>query len=104
MRKFFLLISLIAGLLAISCKNNSTKAEEGHKSTIINVDGHKLDILYDKSGDKAVFVFQGDTIRMKRDTTASGLRFSNEHYIYIEHQGNMELTKDGTIVFEHQLN
>ena len=52
--------------------------------------------------DTALFVFNGETIELKGDTTASGIRYSNKHYIFTEHQGKMELLKDNKVIFTNQ--
>ena len=39
---------------------------------------------------------------MKQDTTASGIQYSNEDYLFTEWQGKMELKKDGKTIFSHQ--
>mgnify|MGYP000850956617 CR=1 FL=1 len=47
----------------------------------------------------AVLFFRGDTIFLKQDTMASGIRYSNNQYVYMEWQGQSTLYKDSLIVF-----
>jgi membrane-bound inhibitor of C-type lysozyme len=69
-------------------------------SSITDEAGNTLDMKFDNAAGTATFVFAGDTILLKRDTTASGIQFSNDHYVYTEHHGEATLSKDGSIVFK----
>ncbi|MCZ4244653.1 MliC family protein [Pedobacter punctiformis] len=70
------------------------------ESTVIDKTGKKLQMSFNNTLNKATFLLDGETIHLKGDTTGSGIQYSNKNYVYTEHQGNMELKKDGKIVFE----
>lgn len=68
-------------------------------ATLTDTTGRKLDLRFDNVAGTATLVLDGDTIRLTQDTMASGIRYSNENYVYAEHQGNVTLTKDGQAIF-----
>ncbi|WP_316804005.1 MliC family protein [Pedobacter nototheniae] len=70
------------------------------ESTVIDKNGKKLQMSFNNTLNKATFLLDGETIDLKGDTTGSGIQYHNQNYIYTEHQGNMELKKDGKIIFE----
>lgn len=77
-----------------------THKDDVLESTVIDKNGKKLHMSFNNTLNKATFELNGETIDLKGDTTASGIQYHNENYVYTEHQGNMELKKDGKIVFE----
>lgn len=112
MTKKILTIAMLAALVLVSC-NQSQKVNDQSKgqteqaatdeivtNSVTNKDGVKLDMTYNNTKGIATFVLNGETIELKADTTASGVKYSNNQYVYIEHQGEIELKKDGTVVFE----
>lgn len=72
------------------------------KRTIKNKDGRMLAMTFDNLSNTALFILDGKTIELKADTVASGLRYSNKNYIFIEHQGRIEFFKDGNSIFSYQ--
>lgn len=68
-------------------------------TSVTDDNGNTLDMRFDNIAGTATFLFGGDTIYLKQDTMASGIRYSNDNYIFTEHQGEVTLTKDGDIVF-----
>ncbi|WP_131535867.1 MliC family protein [Pedobacter nototheniae] len=77
-----------------------THKDDVVESTVIDKNGKKLQMSFNNTLNQATFLLDGQTIELKGDTTGSGIQYHNENYIYTEHQGNMELKKDGKIVFE----
>nr|WP_199157128.1 MliC family protein [Pedobacter sp. ASV2] len=77
-----------------------THKDDVVESTVIDKNGKKLQMSFNNTLNQATFLLDGQTIDLKGDTTGSGIQYHNENYIYTEHQGNMELKKDGKIVFE----
>lgn len=63
-------------------------------------DGTTLDLAFDNDAGTATAILGQDTILLKQDVTGSGIRYSNENYVYAEHQGEATLAKDGEIVFQ----
>lgn len=72
------------------------------KSLVKDKAGKELNMTFNNTKGIATFVFNDEVIDLKQDTTASGIKYSNNNYEYTEHQGNIELKKDGTVVFSVQ--
>ena len=114
MKKILLIIGIVASLALVSCKerkapenNTSTQASAAGqiqddivKGTLTNKEGVTLNYEFNNTKSTAVFTLNGEDIRMKQDTMASGIQYSNDHYKYVEHQGTMTLTKDGEVIFK----
>jgi membrane-bound inhibitor of C-type lysozyme len=114
MIKIILTFAMLTALLFASCKENTKQDKQettktGNKTTttdeIITTsstdkDGAKLDITFNNTKKTATLKFKGETIEMRQDTSASGIKYSNVNYIYREHQGNIELVKDGKVLFK----
>ena len=108
-------------LSAIACneKNKATIAPErsatavlpaaavqGAKDSIMNQSvvnnaGDTLKQSYNFTKGTAVFEFNGERITVKRDTASSFIQYSNEHYIYKEHRGDVDIHKDGKLVWDN---
>jgi len=113
MIKRFLSIAVLAGLIFTAC-NTSTRptnepteqntvnagTDEIVQNTVTNSNGTTLQMTYNNTKGTATFVLNGETIELKADTVASGIKYSNPQYIYVEHQGNIKLMKNGEVVFE----
>ncbi len=69
-------------------------------TSLTDAAGQKLDLAFDNAAGTATLVLDGDTIRLTQETMASGVRYSNDNYVYAEHQGNVTLTKDGESIFQ----
>jgi membrane-bound inhibitor of C-type lysozyme len=103
-----LLIATIIGILFFdSCQQNTNFEEDSTpvmeeivRNSVTDLHGTKLYMTFDNDRETATFVFEGETIRTKQDTMASGVKCTNKHYEFLEHQGNITLKKDGKLVFE----
>jgi uncharacterized protein YggE len=73
-------------------------------SSVITQNGDRLDMSFNNTRNTATFVFKGDLIEMKQDTTASGIRYSNPRYEFTEWHGEIQLKEDGKVIFSHQKN
>ncbi|MDR0693802.1 MAG: MliC family protein [Prevotellaceae bacterium] len=116
MKKEILLIVTVAGAFLVSCGgNNSSKQQNSDKldniatlidnlaqSAVVDSAGSILEMSFNEENNTAFFVFNGEIIEMQRDTVASGIRYSNPHYVYTEWHGEMTLEKDGKEVFRHR--
>lgn len=69
------------------------------RDTVTNRQGDTLVMAYDNTNLTATFMLAGEEIKLKQDTTASGIKYSNAEYEYTEHQGKMTLKKRAKIVF-----
>lgn len=72
------------------------------ESIVKNEEGKTLEMKFDNSNNTASFVFDGKTIALNADTTASGIRYINKDYVFTEHQGKIKLLKNGEVIFNHQ--
>lgn len=115
MKNLFLIIGVVAGMAFVSCSDKKVTATDikpeipvkGETQNNI-IDGtyvHNMDTLhykFDNAKSNAVLKFKGEDIQLKQDTMASGIKYSNDKYVYTEHQGKITLTKDGKVIFSHQ--
>lgn len=123
MKKQTLFILAMASIGLFSCKNISGKenveavvdslkvdsiavvtptVDEIVKDSVTNPKGETLQMLFNNTTSIATFTLKNEVIEMKQDTTASGIQYSNENYLFTEWQGKMELKKDGKTIFSHQ--
>jgi len=71
-----------------------------HRS-VTNNTGNTIEQSYNLTNATAVFKVNGESIPVKQDTVASGIQYSNDRYLYKEHRGNIELYKDGRLVWDN---
>lgn len=116
MKSALFISSVLISLFAFSCQktektNEETtsqtavteqKADEIIRDTVTNKDGVQLAMAFNNTKQTATFVLRGETIDLKQDQTASGIKYSNAAYEYQEHQGEMTLKKGGKTVFSHK--
>jgi hypothetical protein len=124
LKEMYKLISFIVITLLIcsSCLQNNSRTESSSDSTSSQIKSpgpprgsHKLVIAFtaDKQGNVLKQTFDnaagtcklelnGKTIELHQDTMASGIKYSNDHYVYTSWQGNTELKKDGKLIFSHK--
>ena len=113
MKKTFLTIAVLSGLILVSCTGQKKQADQPVEQTTItavsdeivndsvtNQEGVTLNMTYNNTKGTGTFVLNGETIELQQDTTASGIKFSNAQYEYTEWQGDIVLKKDGKVVFE----
>lgn len=115
MKKKILFIAAVAGAILVSCGgNNSPKQQHSDsldkttslidnlaQSAVVDSAGSILEMSFNEEDNTALFVFNGEIIEMQGDTMASGIRYSNAHYVYTEWHGEMTLQKDGKEVFRY---
>ena len=121
MKKQLLIITIVTSVALLSCKGKKDKEAETIKQTetpaqndvkknaedkivisnITNKDGDKLDITYNNTKRTATLIFKGETIEMKQDTIGSGIKYSNEKYVFSEWHGQTELKKEGKTIFKN---
>lgn len=114
MKKMFLVLTVLTGALVFnSCKQSNKQAtveeieltsavSEVVKDSITDANGNNLYLTFDNSKGTVDVVLNGDTATLLQDTTASGIKFADSNYEYVEWQGKITLKKDGNIVFENQ--
>jgi len=112
MKKVIFILTLFTGMVIYtSCnqKNKVATVEEVRmtsmndkvvRDSVMDGNGNTMYLTFDNPRGMAHIVLRGDTIHLKQDTTASGIRFKNAEYEYEEWQGKITLKKDGRIIFE----
>ena len=110
MSRMILTLAFITGFLLVSCKENKKTVNQATdtieaatdqivKNSVTNREGDKLDMVYNSTKRTACFVFKGETIELKQDTTASGIKYSNSRYEFTEWHGEIRLKKYGKVIF-----
>ena len=70
-------------------------------SSVTNNAGITLKQSYNKTKRTAVFEVNGETIIAKQDTVVSGIQYSNKHFVYKEHKGDIAIYKDGKLFWDN---
>lgn len=102
-------ITIIATLLFISC-SNSPKQENSSTTTkdeivlisSTNKTGKTLDISFNNTKGTATLSYDGDTIELIAQKSASGFWYKNDQYELRGKANDIVLKKNDTVVFEHQ--
>lgn len=111
MKKTVLAVTLVSGLLLLSCGNKDKqqearvgeeKVENIVESAVSDKHGKTMNLLFDNERGAATIQLDGETITLLRDTAASGVRMHNDKYVYEEWQGHITLKKDGEVIFDNQ--
>jgi len=81
-------------------KDDSTlKNNEIVSSTTTNKDGISLKYTFNNSDGTCILELNGEIIELKQERTASGIKYSNKHFIYTNWHGETNLFKDGKLIF-----
>ncbi len=81
---------------------NKATSDQIVQSSVTNQDGIRLDMTYNNTQRTARFIFKGESIDLKQDTTASGIKYSNAHFEFSEWHGEVTLKKDGEVIFTNK--
>ena len=80
-----------------------THKDEIVTSTIKNKEGQTLDMTFNNTTNEAkVYLDGGEQIDLKGQTPGSGIWYKNDHYELRGKGENVELTKDGKIIFKNE--
>ena len=119
MNKTILTLAMTSALFLTSCNETAkqesteitTATEPAVDSTMVSTDvikttstdkdGKTLDMTVDPIKGIATVNFNGETIEMVQEKSASGVWFKNETYELRGKGNDLELTKDGKVVFKH---
>lgn len=113
-----LAIAMLAALFLISCKetpgqdNAETTTTESVgevgddivTSLSTDKDGKKLEIVFNNTEGTATLSFNGETIELIAQKSASGIWYKNENYELTGKGNDLELKKDGEVVFTRKDN
>lgn len=112
MTKTILTMTMLTALFLSSCKD-TTKQENTQTSTTEQVtddivksastdkDGNNLEMAFNNTNGTATLNFQGETIDLVAEKSASGIWYTNEHYELRGKGNDIELKKDGKLIFTH---
>ncbi len=116
MAKNILTLAVLAAIFLNSCKENpkqetveTTPTETVEQAnddivtaTSIDKDGQQLNMTFNNTKGTATLDFNGETIELVQERAASGIWYKNENYELRGKGDDIQLTKDGTVVFEHK--
>ena len=116
MIKSILTIGLIGAMALTSCKETPkqenvepTKTKTAANDTddivtdtSVDKDGNKLEMSFNNSKGTATLNFKGETIALAQERAGSGIWYKNDTYELRGKGNDLQLTKDGNVVFEHE--
>jgi membrane-bound inhibitor of C-type lysozyme len=116
MTKNMLTIAILAASLFLNSCQEASKQENVETATKETVekggneiittrstdkDGKKLELTFNNTKGTATLNFNGETIELVAQKAASGIWYKNDHYELRGKGNDIELTKDGKVVFTH---
>lgn len=115
MAKKILTIVMLTALFLISCKETPKQenaettttesveevADDIVRSSSTDKDGNKLEITFNNTKKIATLNFNGETVELVAQKSASGIWYKDENYELRGKGNDIELKKDGKIIFEH---
>ena len=113
MTKKILTIAILTAFLLNSCTGTSkqenaetTKTETVTDDIVSNTstdkDGKQLQLTFNNTKGIVILNFEGETIELNQEKAASGIWYQNDHYELRGKGNDIELRKDGELVFEHK--
>lgn len=116
MTKKFLTITICTALFLNSCKETSRQEkdqttineavnksnDEIMLSSSTDKNGKKLEISINNTKETATLNFNGEIIELVGQKPASGIWYKNENYELRGKGNDLELTKNGILIFEHK--
>lgn len=111
-----LVIAMLTVLFLNSCKETPTQesaetttletfkngVDDIVTSTFTDKDGKKLELTFNNTKGTATLSLNGETIELVAQKSASGIWYKNENYELRGKGNDIQLTKDGNVIFEHQ--
>ncbi len=113
MARKFLYFFIVSFLICTSCANrnsgkenqrNETEIQKGDEivsATCTNKDGITLKQTFNNTHGTCELELNGERIELKQERMASGIKYSNQHYVYTNWHGETRLFKDGELIFSH---
>ena len=104
MKKHFIWIAAVAiAIFSTSCNSKSKQesSDELIESTVTSTSGQQLEATFDTANELVTIIFEGDTAVLKQQPSASGINYKNDTYEYTEWQNEIELLKNGVVVFSN---
>lgn len=104
MKKHFIWIAAVAiAIFSTSCNSKSKQesSDELIESTVTSTTGQQLEATFDTANELVTIIFEGDTAVLKQQPSASGINYKNDTYEYTEWQNEIELLKNGEVIFSN---
>jgi membrane-bound inhibitor of C-type lysozyme len=113
MIKKIMTFAVLATLLFSAC-NGSSKQENAEKTTTeaisdevvtttsTDADGQELKIVFNNTQGTATLDFKGEKIELVQERAGSGFWYKNDTYELRGKGNDMDLTKDGEVIFSHK--
>jgi membrane-bound inhibitor of C-type lysozyme len=113
MKRKILTFTILATLVLSSCTGTSNK-ENAENTTIenvtddivttsyVDVDGKALDVLFNNTKGIATVTFEEETFELLQEKAASGIWYKNDTYELRGKANDVDLMKDGELVFSHK--
>ncbi len=113
MTRKILTFAILATLVFGSCTGTSNK-ENAETTTIeavvddivttsyVDEDGKVLDVLFNNTKGTATVTFEGETFELLQEKAASGIWYKNDTYELRGKANDVDLMKDGELVFSHK--
>ena len=104
MKKHFIWIAAVSiAIFSTSCNSKSKQesSDELIESTVTSTSGQQLEATFDTANELVTIIFEGDTAVLKQQPSASGINYKNDTYEYTEWQNEIELLKNGVVVFSN---
>lgn len=114
MKKKILTIAILATVALSACTGTSTK-DNAATTTAIEIvdddivtmpytdkDGENLEVVYNNTKGTATLHFKGEIIELEQQKAASGIWYKNDQYELRGKGNDIELRKDGNVVFMHE--
>ncbi|AIM39046.1 hypothetical protein KO02_21930 [Sphingobacterium sp. ML3W] len=112
----FLTIAMVISVLLTACKQGSKEEKTGSTKTeqvtatpndiatqsLADKEGNKLAMSFDNVKDIATITINGETAELVSQKPASGIWYKNDHYELRGKGNDIQLVKDGKVIFEHQ--
>ncbi|WP_452221227.1 MliC family protein [Lacinutrix salivirga] len=116
MTKTILPIVILSALFLIACKdtpkqsNTDTSITETVempkdniiKTTVSNTEGKTLEMVFNNTKGTAVLNLNGESIELNSEKPASGIWYKNENYELRGKGNDIQLSKNGEVIFEHK--
>ncbi len=109
-------IAMLSTLFLVACKDKpreensetitsesvNTPADDIVTSNLTDKDGKELKMTFNNTKGTATVDFEGETIEMNAERAASGIWYKNDHYELRGKGNDIQLTKDGIVIFKHE--
>ncbi|UPS91212.1 MliC family protein [Bizionia sp. M204] len=118
MTKNFLALGVVATLFLNACKEapKQNQAESSTTEMVTNTqddivetsstnnEGQTLQLIFNNSEGTVTFNFKGEKVTLRQEKAASGIWYKNESYELRGKGNDLELKKDGDVIFKHEDN